>query len=96
MNRKQENKDNSAEATRLIEALSRSFRPAPDAEHATHRLTTQEVFAALKQINPASPLLVTDVHDAMIDAGYWYQNRPGAISLSFRWMLQAIPETPTS
>lgn len=35
-----------------IAALSASFKPAPDARHTTHWFTTDEVFDAIRRIDP--------------------------------------------
>ena len=72
-----------------IASLSASFKPAPDARHATHWFTTDEVYDAIRRIDPGAHISKEQVHQAMLDAGYKYQNRPGSSGLDFRWMLQA-------
>lgn len=72
-----------------VAALSASFKPAPDARHSTHWFTTDEVFDAIRRIDPGAQITKDQVHQAMHDAGYRYQNRPGSAGLDFRWMLQA-------
>ena len=41
------------------------------------------------RIDPEAHISKEQVHQAMLDAGYKYQNRPGSSGLDFRWMLQA-------
>lgn len=72
-----------------IAALSASFKPAHDIRHATHWFTTDEVYDAIHRIDPGAQISKEQVHQAMHDAGYNYQNRPGSSGLDFRWMLQA-------
>ncbi len=72
-----------------IASLSASFKPTPDARHATHWFTTDEVYDAIRRIDPGAQISKEQVHQAMLDAGYKYQNRPGSSGLDFRWMLQA-------
>ena len=72
-----------------IAALSASFKPAPDVRHTTHWFTTDEVFDAIHRFDPGAQVAKDQVHQAMHDAGYQYQNRPGSAGLDFRWMLQA-------
>lgn len=72
-----------------IAALSASFKPAFDARHTTHWFTTDEVYDAIRRINPGAKITKEQVHQAMIDAGYKYQNRPGSSGIDFRWMLQS-------
>ena len=72
-----------------IAALSVSFKPAFDARHTTHWFTTDEVYDAIHRIDPGAQISKEQVHQAMHDAGYRYQNRPGSSGIDFRWMLQA-------
>ena len=72
-----------------IAALSASFKPAFDARHTTHWFTTDEVYDAIRRIDPGASITKEQVHQAMINAGYRYQNRPGSSGIDFRWMLQA-------
>lgn len=71
-----------------IAALQTTFRPASDARHATHWFSTDEVHAAIKSIDPSASISKDQIFDAMVDAGFKFQNRPGASGCDFRWMLQ--------
>lgn len=89
---KMKNKEQEQKITDIsihIASLSASFKPAPDARHATHWFTTDEVYDAIRRIDPGAQISKEQVHQAMLDAGYKYQNRPGSSGLDFRWMLQA-------
>lgn len=72
-----------------IAALSATFKPAFDARHTTHWFTTDEVYDAIRRIDPGANINKEQVHQAMHDAGYRYQNRPGSSGIDFRWMLTA-------
>ena len=52
-----------------VAALSASFKPAPDARHTTHWFTTDEVFDAIRRIDPGVQITKDQVHQAMHDAG---------------------------
>ena len=89
---KMKNKEQEQKITDIsihIASFSASFKPAPDARHATHWFTTDEVYDAIRRIDPGAHISKEQVHQAMLDAGYKYQNRPGSSGLDFRWMLQA-------
>lgn len=72
-----------------IAALQATFRPAPDARHTTHWFTTDEVYSAVKSIDPAADISKNQIFEAMTAAGFKFQNRPGASGCDFRWMLQS-------
>lgn len=71
-----------------IAALQSTFRPAPDARHATHWFSTDEVYTAIKRLDPSAAITKEQLFQAMTDAGFKFQNRPGASGCDFRWMLQ--------
>lgn len=72
-----------------IAALSTSFAPAKDVAHATHWLTTEEVIAAIHELDPAANISKDEIFQALWNAGYRFGNRPCTQGLSFRWMLTA-------
>lgn len=80
-------KENKADV--YIQALSSVFKPVSSANEATHWFTTDEVYEAIKNINPGVGITKEQVHDTLINAGYTYQPRPGSFGLDFRWMLKA-------
>lgn len=71
-----------------IAALQTTFRPAPDARHTTHWFSTDEVYTAIKRLDPSAAITKEQLFQAMTDAGFKFQNRPGASGCDFRWMLQ--------
>jgi len=79
-----------ADISSYIEALTATYRPAPDAASATHWFTTGEVHRAIRNIDPATGIALEQVHDALLQAGFRYRVRPGAMGLEFRWMMQAL------
>lgn len=71
-----------------IASLMSVYAPALSESEATHWFTTQEVFEAIKKIDPATSLTVNDVYTSLRDAGFRYQPRSGTIGCEFRWMLK--------
>ena len=71
-----------------IAGLQATFRPAQDARHTTHWFSTDEVYSAIKRLDPAAAITKEKLFKAMTDAGFKFQNRPGASGCDFRWMLQ--------
>ena len=88
-NNKEVEKQDITDISIHIAALSASFKPAMDARHTTHWFTTDEVYDAIRRIDPGAQISKEQVHQAMLDAGYRYQNRPGSSGIDFRWMLQS-------
>ena len=86
---KKEQEQTITDVSIYIAALSSTFRPAFDAGHTSHWFSTDEVFDAIRSIDPGANISKEQVHQAMLDAGYKYQPRPGATGLDFRWILQA-------
>lgn len=84
-----EKEQNITDISIYIAALSTTFKPAYDARHTTHWFSTDEVYDAIRRIDPGAEISREQVHQAMLDAGYKYQPRPGATGLDFRWMLQS-------
>nr|DAX23460.1 MAG TPA: hypothetical protein [Caudoviricetes sp.] len=71
-----------------IAGLQATFRPAQDARHTTHWFSTDEVYSAIKRLDPAAAITKEQLFKAMTDAGFKFQNRLGASGCDFRWMLQ--------
>lgn len=89
MSKKEEKQEKEVNLSPYIDALGAVFQPAFDARHTTHWFSTDEIFQEIKQINPGADISKEDIHDAMLAAGYRYQQRPGALGCNFRWMLKA-------
>lgn len=68
-------------------ALQATYRPAPDVRHTTHWFTTDEVYEAIKQLDPSADISKDQIFQAMTEAGFHFQNRPGSSGCNFRWML---------
>lgn len=84
----EEKEQNITDISIHIAALSASFKPA-DIRTATHWFTTDEIYDAIRRIDPGTEISKSQVHQAMLDAGYQYRVRPGSNGIDFRWMLQA-------
>lgn len=84
-----EKKDEITDVSIYIAALQQTFKPANSAKETTHWFTTEEVYQAIKKLDPGSDINRDQVYQAMINAGYKYQSRPGTQSLDFKWMLRS-------
>lgn len=71
-----------------ISVLADKFAPAVNADDTTHWFSTDEVFEAIKRIDPSASIKKDDVYQAMLDSGYMYGIRPSTFGLDFRWMLK--------
>lgn len=72
-----------------LEAIYASFRPADSPETATHWFSTEEIYDAIRRVDPATELTKEQVHNTMLLAGFRYAIRPGSAGIDFRWMLIA-------
>lgn len=89
MEEKKPKNDKPTDISVYVAALSATYKPASNAGVATHWFSTREVFDAIKSIDPGATVTIEQVHDALLEAGYRYQSRPGAIGVEFRWMFRA-------
>lgn len=71
-----------------VAALSATYKPAKSPSETTHWFSTDEVVAAIKQIDPSAKVDSTQVFDALRDAGYEFCNRPSSQGLQFKWMFR--------
>ena len=56
-----------------IAGLQATYRPAPDARHTTHWFSTDEVYTAIKNLDPSASITKEQVFQAMINAGFKFQ-----------------------
>lgn len=70
-----------------INVLLDLYKPVYSSQEATHFFSTDEIYSAIKDLNPDSDLSKSSVYKAMIDAGFIYKVQPGKIGLDFRWLL---------
>lgn len=82
-----EQESNITDVSVYIAALHTTYKPAWDARHTTHWFSTDEVYDAIKKLDPAAKISKDDIFKAMTAAGFKFQNRPGA-GCDFRWMLE--------
>lgn len=76
-------------ASSYIDVLMQTFAPAMNEAETTHWFSTDEVYEAVKRIDPGSEVSKDDIFQSMEDAGFRFQCRPGALALDFKWMLKA-------
>lgn len=87
-NSSEENKDEKiTDISIYIAALQATYKPAPDVRHTTHWFTTNEVYDAIKQLDPSADISKEQIFQAMTAAGFSFRVRPGASGCDFRWML---------
>lgn len=75
--------------SQYINVLNESFKPAISANDATHYFSTDEIFTAIKELNPSADIHKDDIYQAMLDAGYSFKPRPGTSGIDFKWILIA-------
>lgn len=73
-----------------LDSLMESYRPTGDVEEATHFFSTDEVFDAIKQLNPGAEITKNEIFDALIDAGFIFRTRRGASGLDYRWLFVQV------
>ena len=71
-----------------VTALGVSYEPAHNPSETTHWFSTDEVVAAIRQIDPSAKVDATQVYHALRDAGYEFCNRPSSQGLQFKWMFR--------
>lgn len=82
------NNNGNSTVNNYIDALQQTFLPALTEAETTHWFSTDEIYDAIKKISPGASISKEDVYDAMIEAGFRFQCRPGALALDFKWMLK--------
>ena len=65
-----------------IAGLQATFRPASDARHTTHWFSTDEVYIAIKHLDPSADITKEQIFQAMCGGMH------GASGCDFRWMLE--------
>lgn len=70
-----------------MDVLMESFKPVSTNEAATHFFSTDEIFDAIKQLNPGAEISKEDIYQAMIDAAFVFKPRSGTSGIDFRWLL---------
>ena len=71
-----------------IDALMSTYAPAASPEEATHWFSTDEVYDAIRRLDPSTEISKTDVFEGMQSAGLRFQHRPGTQGIDFKWMLK--------
>lgn len=90
-NNKQDNGKQPVDLSVYTDALAETYDPAGSPDETTHWFTTEEVAAAIKQINPSLTVDTKRVFDALHAAGYDFCNQPGSQGLHFKWMFKEKP-----
>ena len=78
-----------AQVLEFIEVLGELYTPSQNVATATHMLSTEEIYNAIKDINPGAQISKDSVYQAMIQSGYIYRPRPGSMGIDMKWLLQA-------
>ena len=69
------------------QAITERYSPARTVEESTHRLSTEEICAAINKIKPGVDISASEVYDLMKSAGFRFVAVPGTIGLQFKWIL---------
>ncbi len=83
-------KDRSAIIAEAGEYILQYFKPAQSLLDATDKLTTMEVYAAIKQLNPSTTVEITDIFAMMEENGFTYCPDPNQFTFEFKWLLIRI------
>ena len=70
-----------------IQAITERYVPAKTVEESTHRLSTEEICAAVNKITPGVDISASEVYELMKSAGFRFVAVPGTIGLQFKWIL---------
>ena len=71
-----------------IDALMSTYAPATSPEEATHWFSTDEVYDAIRRLDPSTEISKSDVFEGLQSAGFRFQPRPGTQGIDFKWMLK--------
>lgn len=82
-------KQPTTDVSTYITALQATYRPAATPHETTHWFTTDEVYNAIREIDPSADISKEDIFKALTSAGFTFQSRPGSTGCEFRWMLTA-------
>lgn len=75
------------ELDQYINVLLESYKPVASLDEATHFFSTDEVFEAIKDINPGSSINKETIFQTMLDNGFIFKPRAGSSGISFKWLL---------
>jgi hypothetical protein len=78
---------NDTNVNQYLDVLIESFKPASSNEYATHFFSTDEIYEAIKDLNPGAEISKDDVYQAMLNAGFSFKPRRGTSGIDFRWLL---------
>ena len=77
-----------SDSVTYIDALMSTYAPANSPDEVTHWFSTDEVYDAIRRLDPGTEVSKTDVFQAMQSAGFRFQPRPGTQGVDFKWMLR--------
>jgi hypothetical protein len=86
---KKEKNEGQVDIAVFIDALSAVYSPASGPQEVTHWFSTNEVYLAIKDINPSAIVSKDTIFQALLDAGYRFQSRPCASGCEFFWMFHS-------
>ena len=90
----EENKEMPEDRTGYIleagEYFLQFFKPASCDANATNQLTTQEIYRAIKRLNPDTKVIDADIYQMMVDNGFIYKPDSNLFSFEYKWLLIRI------
>jgi hypothetical protein len=80
--------NNETKMDTFITALINVYSPATNESDATHWFSTEDVYEAIKKIDPGTSVSLEDVYNSLLMGGFRFQPRPGTLGCEFRWMFK--------
>lgn len=80
--------NNETKMDSYITALMAVYSPATNESDATHWFSTEDVYEAIKKIDPGTSVSLEDVYNSLLMGGFRFQPRPGTLGCEFRWMFK--------
>ncbi|MBS4867128.1 MULTISPECIES: 5-formyltetrahydrofolate cyclo-ligase [Phocaeicola] len=80
--------NNETKMDSYIIALMTVYSPATNESDATHWFSTEDVYEAIKKIDPGTSVSLEDVYNSLLMGGFRFQPRPGTLGCEFRWMFK--------
>lgn len=78
--------EDNSNVDQYMDSLMDLYNPTGNQSDATHQFSTDEIYDAIKSLNPGVEISKNDIYNAMINRGFIFKPRLGA-GLEFRWLL---------
>ena len=78
--------EDNSNVDQYMDSLMDLYNPTENQSNSTHQFSTDEIYDAIKSLNPGVEISKNDIYNAMINRGFIFKPRLGA-GLEFRWLL---------